>query len=50
MDDNVATKFEGQMKLKKFAPNCDLEQIENEIQLTLSNILLNLSDDNIKSF
>ena len=49
MDDNIADRFESQMKMKNISPNVDLEQIENDLQLTLSNILLNYSDENIKS-
>jgi len=49
MDDNIANRFESQMKMKNFSPNADLEHIENDLQLTLSNILLNYSEDNIRS-
>jgi hypothetical protein len=49
MDDNIANRFETQMRMKKINMNTDLEQIENDLQLTLSNILLNYSDENIKS-
>jgi hypothetical protein len=49
MDDNIANRFESQMKIKNFSPNADLEHIENDLQLTLSNILLNYSEDNIRS-
>lgn len=49
MDDNIANRFETQMKMKNISHNADLEQIENDLQLTLSNILLNYSEENIRS-